>query len=456
MVSSSPPLQALTRFCSQLIRVEWLLLLAILPVVLFSDLGGAVALLLVPVLWSARKVATGHFVTPTPLDLSILLLGLMILVSVYAAPDPAFSRPKVVALLYSIGVFYAVGARTGENVRAMRWGAPAFLGAGVLVAIAGLLSADWPAKLFLVAGLAPHLPDQLLRLPGAELGVHANELAGILLWFLPLALVLAVYYTVALWRGERRLRQLLPVVALWAISLFMAGVLVLAQSRGALLAFALTLFFLLLTAIRRRRRLAGLLLLVAGVATALLVWAGPERILTALVDPVTNSETLGTTLSETTFELRQQIWQRAYYAIGDFPLTGMGMNSFRRVAPILYPFFTDYFVRDIAHAHNQLLQTALDLGIPGVVAYLAIWLGSAVMLWQSWRRTADGRLRALALGMAASLLAFSIYGLTDAVALGARPQFLFWVLLGLVAGLHRLVRKTPQVQDGLSGSEPVS
>jgi putative inorganic carbon (HCO3(-)) transporter len=225
----------------------------------------------------------------------------------------------------------------------------------------------------------------------------------------------------------------------------MAGVLLLTQSRGALLAYVVTLFFLVLMAIRRHRRLVGLTLFLVGLAVLLVIWAEPERILTALVDPVAGGETLGTTLSATTLELRLEIWQRAYYAIGDFPVAGIGMNSFRRVAPILYPFFTDYPVGDIAHAHNQLLQTALDLGLPGLTAYLAIWLGSAAMLWQSWYRAADDWLRALALGLAASLLAFSIYGLTDAVALGARPQFLFWVLLGLVAGLYRL--------SGLKGVE---
>lgn len=439
----NPPLRLLTQFCGRVIRLEWLLLLAILPVVLFADRLGAAALLLIPVLWLARKIATGRFVVPTPLDISILLMGLMVLVSVYATPDPAFSRPKVVALLNSIGVFYAVGAQTGGSARAMRWGTSAFLAAGFLVATVGLIATDWPAKLLLLSGLAAQLPGQLLRLPGAELGVHANEMAGVLLWFLPLALVLAAHYTADWWRGERNLRRLLPCGALWATGLFMAGVLLLTQSRGALLAFAVALFFLFLTAIRKRRRLVGLTLLLAVLAIPLLILAEPERVLTALIDPIAGGETLGTTLSATTLELRMEIWQRAYYAVGDFPLTGMGMNSFRRVAPILYPFitnpfFTDLVADDIAHAHNQLLQTALDLGIPGLIAYLAIWLGSAYMLWQSWRRAADRWLRSLALGLASSLLAFSIYGLTDAVALGARPQFLFWVLLGLVAGLHRL------------------
>ena len=33
-----------------------------------------------------------------------------------------------------------------------------------------------------------------------------------------------------------------------------------------------------------------------------------------------------------------------------------------------------------------------------------------------------------------------LYGLTDAVALGAKPGLLFWMLLGLIAGLYGQVR----------------
>jgi len=43
------------------------------------------------------------------------------------------------------------------------------------------------------------------------------------------------------------------------------------------------------------------------------------------------------------------------------------------------------------------------------------------------------------------LLGTLVYSLTDAIALGARPGFIFWLLLGLIAGLHRLA-----VGSGLS------
>jgi hypothetical protein len=47
----------------------------------------------------------------------------------------------------------------------------------------------------------------------------------------------------------------------------------------------------------------------------------------------------------------------------------------------------------------------------------------------------------LALGLAGGMLAHGVYGLTDAVALGAKPGFLWWYLLALITGLNRLQKE---------------
>ncbi len=44
-------------------------------------------------------------------------------------------------------------------------------------------------------------------------------------------------------------------------------------------------------------------------------------------------------------------------------------------------------------------------------------------------------MRYVALGLAGSLLAHAVYGLTDAFALGAKPGVILWILLGLTCGL---------------------
>jgi putative inorganic carbon (HCO3(-)) transporter len=145
---------------------------------------------------------------------------------------------------------------------------------------------------------------------------------------------------------------------------------------------------------------------------------------------------------------RLEIWSRAIYGLQDFPFTGMGMNTFRHVVHILYPLFLIGPDTDIAHAHNEFLQAGLDLGIPGLIAFIALYIGAFWMLLETrhkrrnsteLNRNRHGHIDPsyFTLSLGGGLLAHLVYGLTDAVALGAKPGLLFWMLLGLIAGLHR-------------------
>src|SRR5205823_5212023 len=69
--------------------------------------------------------------------------------------------------------------------------------------------------------------------------------------------------------------------------------------------------------------------------------------------------------------VRLEIWSRALQVMRDFPLTGIGMGSFRSVAPALYP----YVISDpekVHHAHNLYLQIGTDLGLFGLVAFFGL------------------------------------------------------------------------------------
>jgi hypothetical protein len=45
-------------------------------------------------------------------------------------------------------------------------------------------------------------------------------------------------------------------------------------------------------------------------------------------------------------------------------------------------------------------------------------------------------------------MAHLLWGLTDAMALGARPAFLFWIILGLISGLHQQVQVySPETEE---------
>jgi putative inorganic carbon (HCO3(-)) transporter len=147
--------------------------------------------------------------------------------------------------------------------------------------------------------------------------------------------------------------------------------------------------------------------------------------------------------SSSTAELRYEAWQRAWYMIQDFPITGIGMGSYKLVADIMYPTFVS--AEALPHAHNLFLQVAVDLGLPGLLAWLTIVAtaisATAHVIQHSRTPTNQYNLqsaqRTLAIGLLASQAALLIHGLVDAVVWGqVRLAPLVWLLFGLALGLQ--------------------
>ncbi len=416
-----------------LIRPGWSWLLAGVPLVLllqaWAEDWGPFRLRLLPL---------------TPLNLPLLLLVGMLLASLWASPDLATSLPKIAGLLLGILLFFT-SLRYTQTRAAWNAALLAFCAAGTGAALLGLVGTRWfTIKLTGLNELTGQLPQWVQGLPGAEAGIHPNILAGTLLWVLPAAGFAALAWL-------RNPGWFLPpsathrpgwisALALGGASLLMGGVLLLAQSRSAYLAAGLAGTWLVLALFPARRR-APVAALVVLALVGVLLWVGLpglEGLLAGLLD----SELVGEgALSTVTFAQRLEIWSRAQWAIRDAPVSGLGMDIFRLALPMLYPLLSYNPAAPITHAHNEILQAALDLGLPGLAAFLALNLGAFAMLVRLLRE--DGGVRLLALGLSGGLLAHFLFGLTDAAALGGRPGVLFWLLLGLIASLYRLVVTQP-------------
>ena len=173
---------------------------------------------------------------------------------------------------------------------------------------------------------------------------------------------------------------------------------------------------------------SGTAVFVAAMAVA--VWIGPTTLWEMWLNPP--ADTAVGTLR--TLGVRRAIWPWGATAVGDFPFTGVGLGAFRQVVFRLYPLppWPDY---DLGHAHNIFLQTALDTGLPGLVAYLAVLFVAAAVGWRVARR--DPGFRAVSLGLLAGLVALHVFGLADALVLGAKPAVVFWFALGLLAAMNK-------------------
>lgn len=481
---------ALRQIFSFFDRWHWVLLALAAPFLLFPSPNRSIALIVVPGLWILAWLAGREPLPRTPLNATLLLMFCMLLVSLWATFDLAYSLLKISGMVLGIGVFFAV-THEAKHPRGLILGLLAFLGIGLGIAVLGVFETNWfTSKITLFNPILNRLPGFILGFQGAESGFHPNEVAGALIWVLPLMLTLsgAIFFTPRHphrpafstgkngdamvqrkdWREKMRGWRLVGgKILCLAATFFVAAVFLLCQSRGGYIGLALSLPVLILIALPRRWRWYSLvalvvLMLVLGILVAsrwesVRIWIAGSNM---VADPA---------LSLNTLEGRLEIWSRAIYGIQDFPFTGMGMNNFRKVVPVLYPLFRIGPDFDIAHAHNEFLQAALDLGIPGLIAFLGLYIGAFWMLVDVWRTSRHlplntakspkgehcevpegGSLvtRSLALGLGGGLLAHLLYGLTDAVALGAKPGVLFWMLLGLICGLHRQVQEHCVEADG--------
>ncbi len=401
----------------------WLFILA--PFLLFPSPTKALALLGLPFLWWLNKREKGYFVRRTPFDWAIFIMLLMVLVSEYATFDLNFSLPKVSGLLFHIVIFYAV-VETVQTRRGLQRSLALYFLLGLAALAVGALNTAWLEKVSFLTAITQELPALMEKLPGAESGIHPNQLAGTLLWIFPLQAAIGWYFfryrpaDIPHWiqRG------------LWGAFALTLIVFILTQSRGGWVGGIVALAILGALLNRFIRWAVAFGGGGAVIAASIIGWQkiGELLVSDATAAVVGNLGSLG---------FRQEVWRAAIWGISDFPFTGMGMGTFREVSRVLYPLNVSP-TYDIAHAHNQFLQTGVDLGIPGLIAFIAMWLVTVWLLWRTIRCTNDAFIKVVAMGVTASLAGYFVYALSDTVALGAKPGFFLWWLFALSAGVNIL------------------
>jgi putative inorganic carbon (hco3(-)) transporter len=387
------------------------------PLLLLPSRFSVLGLFLLGVCWLLRLVVAPGSLVRTPADWPMAGLLLMASVSLYPSIDLTLSLPKLYGLLLGFS-FFEIVIRQLRARRDLAILAGVLVGGGVAVAAIGLVGTAWLApKVPFLAAIYAHLPRLIHSVQssqGAISGIQPNEVAGTLALLLPVALAVCLFGPPMRWRA-------VLVLAAAAMALTLA----LTFSRSALLGTAVAV---VLIAILRWPRLAiglPILLLAAG---GLLWRIGLDGYVNLVVGLPTGSDLAGKVVS------RQEIWDRALTMIQDFPFTGIGLNTFPLVLTMLYPTFVNAPDLPIPHAHNLFLQTAVDLGIPGLCCFVLILGLAGRGLVLAWSRV-TGWQRGLVAGLAAGLIAHLIFSLTDAVALGAKPGIFLWLELGAAVAL---------------------
>jgi len=325
------------------------------------------------------------------------------------AVDATFATKQDIDV--ALGLLLVLTAYAGaQSLHAVRRLAHVLLAVGLIVA---LLSLGHASALHAVAGA--QRVDNRLRGTFTE----PNQFGGFS------AIVLIVAVGVALGARSRRERW-------WAIGVAaIDGIaMLLALSRGAWIGVTLA-GLVLLGLVPRARRALALTLVALAAAVPLLGLLTPD------IPQVTVVKQRVSTLhlpASTPYDSRPAIWREALREIGTSPLLGKGPGQFpivsRQAESSAATVYAD-------HAHNVLLTTAAEVGIPAAVALVGFTLTMLVVVVRAVRRLAGTPDAAVVAGLGASLAVVVGQGMVDFTLRNADIFLLLSVLVGVTLAAAR-------------------
>ncbi len=396
------------------------------PLLLFPRTTLSGIALVVPLTWILTYFKRGHLLPHSGLNPLLLALVLVLATSQYLTVDPATSLEKVAGTVLGLFLFFT----TMEVIRSRRGlllAMAAVAWVGLALVLTSLLFIDWKMKIGWITQLALYLPVTPGALPGLGEKLNPNPVAGTLALIIPLLAALSSYAYSRRKDPETRLANLTLLIALTGLvlSLFLG---LLTQSFSGWIAALVGLVILgaghygwLKEGLERRR-----------------IWTRRGLAAFFMGLPVISSAPW---LLSRFLELgnRPVIWDSALMVVQDFPFTGAGMSTFSDLSERVYFIMIgDDVLTEISSAHNGFLQTAVDLGVPGLVTYVALWVASVRTLWILLRRRHGGAYDHVAIGCLGALAAAWVYQITDAIPLGAKVGALWWITLGIVHSLGRV------------------
>lgn len=423
-----------------LLRFEVPILLALYLYFIFTDALPPAAFALILFLWGMRAWLARKISTRTPFDIPIILLLALLPFNLSISPDLTLSVPKIYGIILGVAFFYAI---VNHISLSSDLSLEIFLLAllGLAIALAGLIGTDWAqSKIISASFIYDRLPRFIQGIPRSIAGGFArNGIGGTLTFTIPLLGALALARTWAKHSQERdsissmtgtcqsnsasmntgRMLRSYKYVVIAALMLSLIT-LALTQSRGGILG---TMIGLLALIVWKKPRI-GLGILIVGLF-----------MLFALVS-FGRVGLIANSIADGTLASRLEVWQRGWLMVQDFPFTGIGIGTYNVVAHTLYPFFIAAPDEVVPHAHNQFLEVAVDLGIPGLMTYLGLLAVFAYSAVRAYRAANDASVRALIMGLVCGMIAHHVFGLTDAFILGTKPGLLMWIYFAMAAAIY--------------------
>lgn len=202
-------------------------------------------------------------------------------------------------------------------------------------------------------------------------------------------------------------------------TLIMVLALVLTSSRGGWIGFAFSaLVFILLI---EKRLLLSLIPITLGGLFLL-----PDTIINRILS-------IGN-LADSSNAYRITMWEITLDIIKDHWLAGVGFGHL----PFKQTFETYIRTMPTFHAHNTYLETAAEMGIPGLVAFLLFLFVLFKYSIKELIRQDDRYIRVMAAGALSGLAGVLFHGLVENILYLPRIIFTFWIMVSLVLTLFRI------------------
>lgn len=355
--------------------------------------------LIVLTLWSAWRY---ELRLRLPLALPWLIYGAVALFSAFYAIDPLFSLGEVKKEVgYGILVLMLTASWVRNVPSLERFMVIVIAGDALLVGSA----------LFKITALDPfwhHPVSEITSLLYAGAGKGLYNGVGNFSTYLVTVMPLIAAYAFFLPRVQRTARlALFTLLAFNVLALFLTG-----NRMGLIVLMAEIIFaagFLLTKGASARRTLiaTAIILIVAGGLTL-----GQMKVRTPVDD------------------VRWKMWSWVIADIRAEPLTGAGFG--RTVLCLRDPAFCQAFP-GLEHAHNMLLDKGIQMGLPGIAAFLLLLGMTLRALWPSRTLGTDRRLWGYALGATTMAIGVFLKNMTDDFFVN-HNALLFWTLVGAVLG----------------------
>jgi len=206
---------------------------------------------------------------------------------------------------------------------------------------------------------------------------------------------------------------------------------------------------------------ALMLLLTTSRKTVLIVCACAIPLIIASVFLLKEKRSVGfLDRSDQSTSWRQMVWREGFDLLISKPrhlLVGVGQDSIKT-------YWREWGLFDngrqpVGHMHSNLLQLALERGIPALLAWLVLIGLYARMLWQLQRRSTDDFQRGLALGALGGLAGFFSSGLVHYNWGDSEVVTVLYFIMGLSLVIERLEKGYPpitQITPIFSSKDPGS